>query len=336
MTEKMDGEQFVRQTVLPQIGPEGQRRLNAARVLVAGCGALGTHTAEALLRAGVGRLILVDRDVLEIHNLHRVSLFTLGDVGRPKAEVAAEKLKEINPAAEIIPYVEHLGPKLVEDLVPQVDLVVDGLDNLESRYMVNDSCVKHGKPWIYTAVLATYGMTMAIVPEKGPCLRCLFPTPPAPGTLPTCAQAGVLGPVPQALAALQATTAIAMILGQAQPGELFYLDLWRKRAQTVKLERAPHCPTCVGKDFAFLREASRSAILCGDAVQILPRKKERLDLLSLARTLGQLGKAEVRQGLLFAEIEGYSFTVFPDGRTLIKGVTDPGRAQALYDQFISR
>ncbi|MBC7221857.1 HesA/MoeB/ThiF family protein [Candidatus Bipolaricaulota bacterium] len=331
-------ERFIRQTILPQLGVEGQRRLGVSRVLVAGCGALGTHTAEALLRAGVRKIILVDRDLVEVHNLHRVSLFTLEDVGRPKAEVAAEKLKTIEPEAEIISYIAHLDPELAEELVPKVDLVVDGLDNLETRYLLNDACVKHEKPWIYTAVLATYGMTMPIIPGKGPCLRCLFPNPPAPGTVPTCAQAGILGPVPKALAAIQAATAIALLVESpdVRPGELLYLDLWQRRVQVVQVQRGKNCPTCVARDFQFLREASRSATLCGDAVQILPRRKEKLDLFGLKQRLSALGRAEVRNGLLFAEIEGVSFTVFPDGRALIKGVSDPNRAQSLYDQFIAR
>ncbi|MFN3346914.1 MAG: HesA/MoeB/ThiF family protein [Candidatus Bipolaricaulaceae bacterium] len=331
-------ERFVRQIVLPQVGADGQRKLRAKRVLVAGCGALGTHTAEALLRAGVRNLVLVDRDVVEEHNLHRVSLFTPKDLGRPKAEALAEKLLAIDPAAEIEVRVAHLAGDLAEELVPIVDLVADGLDNLETRYVVNDACVKHEKPWVYTAVLATYGMLMPIWPGRGPCLRCLFPNPPAPGSIPTCAEAGILGPVPQALAALQAATAIRLLLeGPDAPlGTLVYLDLWALRAQTVEVKRNPTCPACVGRDFLFLRESSRAATLCGDTVQVLPRQKVTLDLGALAARLSLLGRAELRHGLLFAEIGGTALTVFPDGRALFKGIRDPNRAQALYDQYIAR
>lgn len=329
---------YIRQTILPQIGEDGQRSLGEKRALVVGCGALGTHTAEALLRAGVKRLFLVDRDLVEVHNLHRVSLFTPKDVGRPKAAAAAEKLRTIDPEAEITTYVAHLDPELAEELVPKADLVVDGLDNLETRYLLNDACVRYGKPWIYTAVLATYGMTMPIVPERGPCLRCLFPNPPAPGTIPTCAEAGILGPVPKALAAIQAASGLAILLGspEVRPGELLYLDLWGRRTQTVQVQRAGNCPTCVLKDFQFLREASRTVSLCGEAVQILPREKTGVDLGALAGRLSRLGRAAIRNGILFAEIEGASFTIFPDGRALVKGAGDPRRAQALYDQFIAR
>lgn len=331
-------EQYIRQVILPEIGEEGQRDLGERKVLVAGCGALGSHTAEALLRAGVRRLVLVDRDILEPHNLHRVALYTPEDLGRPKAEAAAEKLLGIDPEAEIEAHVAHLDPRLAEALVPEVDLVADGLDNLETRYLLNDVCVKHRKPWIYTAVLATYGMTMPVIPAKGPCLRCLFPKPPEPGTLPTCADAGILGPVPKALAALQAATALALLVGSPdiRPGDLLYLDLWRRRTHTVQVQRAENCPTCVGRDFRFLRETSRAATLCGDAVQILPRHPCALDLGALAQRLSRLGRAELKGNVLFAEVEGVSFTVFSDGRALLKGVPDENRAQALYDQFIAR
>ena len=249
----MDG-RFARQVVLPELGEEGQRRLGEARVLVAGCGALGTHTASALLRAGVRRLVLVDRDVVERSNLHRVAAFTRDDVGKPKAQALASHLLRIDPGAELEPHVAHLGPEEAEAVIPEVDLVVDGLDNLETRYLVNDVCVKHGVPWIYTAVLATYGMTMPIIPEEGPCLRCLFPTPPPAGSLPTCATAGILGPVPQALAALQATLAIQVLLGSSElrPGELVHVDLWALRVGTLAVERVSGCPTCGRREFEFL------------------------------------------------------------------------------------
>ncbi len=331
-------EWFARQIILPQVGEEGQQRLAETRVLVVGCGALGTHTAEALLRAGVRHLVLVDRDVVEVHNLHRVALFTPKDLGRPKAEVAREKLLALDPAAQVEAHVVHLDGAVAEELVPHVDLVVDGLDNLETRYVVNDACVKHEKPWVYTAVLATYGMLMPIWPGRGPCLRCLFPNPPAPGSVPTCAEAGILGPVPKALAALQAAAALRLLLrGPDAPlGILLHLDLWNLRTHTVEVKRNPACPTCVDRVFSFLQEGSRSAILCGDTVQILPRSKIALDLGDLARRLSPLGRVELRHGLLVAEIEGVSVTVFPDGRALVKGVGDPRRAQALYDQYVAR
>jgi len=334
----MDGQRFSRQAILPQVGEEGQRRLAGARVLVAGCGALGSHTASALLRAGVRRLVLVDRDLVEESNLHRVAAFTAADVGRPKAKALAARLWEVDPVAQIDVYVLHLGPREAEELVGKVDLVVDGLDNLETRYVVNDACVKHGVPWVYTAVLATYGMTMPILPDQGPCLRCLFPTPPPPGSLPTCATAGILGPVPQALAAFQAASAIQILLAAPElvPGELLYVDLWARSVNNIRVARAQDCPTCRCRRFEFLTRPSRTATLCGEAVQILPREAGGVDLAALAARLSRLGRAELRGELLVAEVEGASLTVFSDGRAILKGVKDPARAQALYDRYIAR
>lgn len=331
-------ERFARQTVLPEIGPDGQRRLGESSALVVGCGALGTQAAELLLRAGVETLTLVDRDLVEETNLHRVALFTPDDLGRPKAEAAAEALHRIAPDAVVSPHVAHLGPDLAEELIAPADVVVDGLDNLETRYLVNDACVKHRVPWVYTAVLGMGGMTMPVVPGRGPCLRCLFPDPPPPGAIPTCAEAGILGPVPAALAALQAARAIQILVGSADlvPGRLLRLDLWTGQAETTRVERAADCPCCGKGQFEFLAEPSPTSILCGDTVQVLPRGRGDLDLEGLAARLAPLGKARVQGGVLVAAVEGAQLTVFRDGRALVKGVADPARAQALYDQYVAR
>ncbi|GAB4306666.1 MAG: molybdopterin-synthase adenylyltransferase MoeB [Candidatus Bipolaricaulota bacterium] len=320
------------------LGREGQRKLGASRALMVGCGALGTHTAELLLRAGVGNLTLVDRDLVAETDLHRVALFTPADVGRPKAEAAADALRRIAPPAAIAPVVAHLDPRLALDLAPKADVVLDGLDNLEARYLINDACVKHGIPWVYTAVLATYGVTMPIVPGRGPCLRCLFPDPPPPGAIPTCAEAGILGPVPAALAAVQVTAAIQILTRSPDlaPGRLVHLDLWTGLAETTSVERAPDCPCCGKRRFEFLAQPSRTSVLCGDSVQVLPRTHGDLDLDGLAARLAALGKARVQGRVLVVSIEGAQLTVFPDGRALVKGVSDPDRAQTLYDRYIAR
>ncbi|MCX7750335.1 MAG: ThiF family adenylyltransferase [Candidatus Bipolaricaulota bacterium] len=334
----MTPDRFARQRVLPELGEEGQRRLGEGTALVAGCGALGTHGAELLLRAGLARLVLVDRDLVEETNLHRVALFTPGDLGRPKALAAADALRRIAPAAEVVPHVAHLGPELAEELVRGVDVVLDGLDNLETRYVLNDVCVKEGVPWVYTAVLGTSGMTMPILPGRGPCLRCLFPDPPPPGAIPTCAEAGILGPVPAALAALAAASAIAILAGSPDlvPGRLLHLDLWRGRAEATDVLRAPGCPACGERRFDFLAPAPSAAALCGDAVQVLPRTRGALDLAALGRRLAPLGTVRLRSGVLVAELEGVELTVFPDGRALVKGVSSPDQAQALYDRYVAR
>lgn len=329
---------FARQTTLPELGDEGQRRLGESTALIAGCGALGSHVAEILARSGIGRLILVDRDLVEESNLHRVALFTPQDVGRPKADAAAGHLGRIAPEVPVTPHVAHLGAGLAEDLVPQVDIVLDGLDNLETRYVVNDACVKHDTPWLYTAVLATHGMTMPVLPGKGPCLRCLFPSPPAPGAMPTCAEAGILGPVPAALAALEAAAAIRILAGgqESTEGRLVYIDLWTGRTEMTAVGRAPNCPCCGARRFEFLGHRISASILCGDSVQVVPERRAAVDLQELAVRLGSLGHAQVAHGVLVAEVEGTVMTVFADGRAVVKGVTDVRRAQALYDQYLAR
>jgi adenylyltransferase/sulfurtransferase len=331
-------ERFSRQLVLPELGEAGQRRLAKARVLVVGCGALGSHTAMALLRAGVRQLILVDRDVVELSNLHRVAAYGQADLGLPKAEALRQALMRVDSQASVEARVTHLGPREAEELVPQASLVVDGLDNLESRYVVNDACVKHGVSWIYTAVLATYGMCMPILPGEGPCLRCLFPSPPPAGTLPTCATAGILGPVPAVLGAWQAAVAIQLLVArdEVRPGELLRLDLWSRRWERLEVARAPGCPCCGGREFEFLESQPPYERLCGDVVQIRPLTPGDLDLEELKERLSRLGEVKLKGGVLVAKVEGVSFTVFPDGRALVKGVGDPARAQALYDRYIAR
>ena len=334
----MTTRRFARQTVLPELGEAGQRKLGASSVLIVGCGALGSHSAEILARAGIGRLFLVDRDVVEETNLHRVALFTPRDVGRPKAEAAAEHLGLIAPTVSVTPHVAHLGADLAEELVSQADIVLDGLDNLETRYLVNDVCVKHGVPWIYTAVLATYGMTMPVLPEEGPCLRCLFPTPPTPGAVPTCAEAGILGPVPAALAALQAASAMRILAGGRGHGRgrLVHLDLWTGQAEATTVERGAGCLCCGERRFEFLARRLSAVQLCGDSVQIVPGSRVALDLPDLAARLGSLGRARVAHGVLVVEVEGVLLTVFADGRAIVKGVSDARRAQALYDRYVAR
>jgi len=334
----MDGhERFSRQTVLPQVGPTGQRRLGEARVLVVGCGALGSHTAEALLRAGVGHLTLVDRDVVELSNLHRTGLFTLEDVGRPKAVACAERLRAIDHSAVLEPLVRHLDPDEAEALVPEVRLVVDGLDNLETRYLVNDACVKHGVPWVYTAVLATYGLLMPIDVGRSACLRCLFPDPPAPGSLPTCASAGILGPVPMAMGALQAAVALRFLLTDVAEDatELMRIEFWPLSADTIPVVRAGACPACREHRWVFLESKPEVTMLCEETVQILPGRKVSLDLGELARRLRPLGRVRQAEGVLSVDLGLFSFIVFDDGRALVKGIDDPNRARALYDQHIA-
>ncbi len=255
-----DADRYARQRILKQIGPEGQRRLARSRVAIIGCGALGTHQAELLARAGVGFLRIVDRDVVELSNLPRQALFDEQDVAqrRPKAQAATAKLKRINSEITIEPQVAEFCAGNAEELIESVEVVLDACDNFETRYLLNDACVKHQVPWIYGGVLGTSGMSLAVLPNRGPCLRCLFPRPPEPGSVPTTESEGVLGAAPAAIAARQATDAMRVLLqdGSLQP-RLSHFDLWTGEYRTIEVFAHPDCPCCGRRQFEFLEGAIR-------------------------------------------------------------------------------
>ena len=337
--EQEPGEdRYSRQVRLARVGEDGQRRLAASRVLLIGCGALGSVLASTLVRAGVGRLTLVDRDLLELHNLQRQVLFDEQDVAEalPKAEAAARRLRRINSSVEVVALVQDVTAHNVESLVAGADLVLDGTDNLETRYLINDACVKAGKAWIYGGVIGTSGMTMNMVPG-GPCLRCVFPTPPPPGSLPTCETAGVLGAAPAVIASLQATEAIKLICGGEPARGLLSVDIWTRRFQQVEVLRDEDCPACGRGQYDFLRarETAWVTSLCGrDAVQITPPRPAEISLDELARALAQVGEVALSGFLLQATIEGHELVIFPDGRVMIKGTTDEARARSLYNKYV--
>ncbi|MEW5912178.1 MAG: ThiF family adenylyltransferase [Thermodesulfobacteriota bacterium] len=260
-----DGDRYQKQKLLAGLGPEGQERLAAAGVLIAGVGALGGHLAQLMVRAGVGRVRLVDRDVPELSNLHRQPLYDENDLGsgEGKAQIAAEKLRAVNSQVVIEAVVAELGPPNALELAQGVDLILDGLDNSAARYVLNDAAVCLGLPWVYTGVVAARGNVLTIVPGRTPCLRCLFPTPPAPGALPSVATHGIMGPTPAFAAALAAAEAIKLLCGAVDsrlPG-LFSFDLWRGQFQLSELPGgpAPNCPCCGQRDFAYLEGRARPA-----------------------------------------------------------------------------
>ena len=251
------GGRYERQVLLEEVGQEGQRRLAASSAAVLGCGALGSMIANVLVRAGVGRVRVVDRDVVEESNLHRQILYDEDDVasGQHKAELAARKLRRVNSRVQLEGLVLDIAADNVEALVGDVDVVLDGTDNFEARYLINDACVKLGKPWIYGGVVGTCGMTLAITPGQGPCLRCIFPRPPEPGSLPSPETRGVLGSLPMVIGAMQATRALSVLLGHAPAAELVNLNLWDGAHQAVKVLQDEDCPACGKRYFEFL-EAS--------------------------------------------------------------------------------
>jgi adenylyltransferase/sulfurtransferase len=239
-------ERYAKQMLLKDFGPEGQKKLAGGSVLIVGCGALGSIQSQLLVRAGVGRLRIVDRDVPEIGNLHRQILFDEADVeaGTPKAEVAGRKLPGANSSAVIDARVLEVTASNIDDLVADVDLVLDATDNFETRYLINDACIRHDKPWVYGGVIATSGMSMTIIPGKSPCLRCLFPEPPAPGTMPSMETEGVLGTAPVIVGALEATEAIKLLVGGKPREGLMTIDVWTGSFQAVPVIRDENCPAC--------------------------------------------------------------------------------------------
>jgi len=247
MSTPSDEERYARHLALPEIGPAGQRRLAEVTVLVAGCGALGSIQAELLARAGVGRLRLVDHDVVELSNLQRQSLYTERDVRqrRPKVEAAVLHLRAINSTITVEPHRASIDPGNVSELVGGTDLVLDGLDNFSGRYVVNDACVELGIPWVHGGVVGTTGNVLTVRPGAGPCLRCVFPEPPPPGARPDPETDGLLNTLPRLVASLQVTEAFRLLLGH-EPLEpaLVMLNPWRGAFDRIPIARDPDCPCC--------------------------------------------------------------------------------------------
>lgn len=334
---------YARQMVLPGIGVAGQERLLQSRVVVIGVGALGTALASGLVRAGVGFVRLVDRDFIEEHNLQRQALFDEDDIAAnlPKAVAAARKLRRVNSQVTVEPVVADVNPDNVESLIADCDLVLDGSDNFEVRLLVNDACLKHRRPWIYGAVIGLYGMTMPFIPGDGPCFRCMLTDVPPPGSTATCETAGVLGTVPQVIAALQVTEALKLLTGhpEALCRDLRYVDLWTSEVECIRLgkrEEGP-CPACDLGQYEFLesQEGSWATVLCGhEAVQISMRGAARVDLTRLAERLRPVGQVACNEYMLRLRADGHELTVFADGRTIVQECTDPALARALYARYI--
>ncbi|MHC4606723.1 MAG: ThiF family adenylyltransferase [Planctomycetota bacterium] len=335
-----DDERYSRQRVLREIGPRGQERLAASRILIVGCGALGSVQAELLVRAGVGNICIVDRDVVEMSNLQRQTLFDEEDAvaGIPKVVAAMRRLRTINSAVQIRGIVLDVLPENVEELVSDATLVLDGTDNFETRYLINDACVKHRKPWIYGGVIGTGGMAMTVLPGRGPCLRCVFMEAPSAGSEPTCDTEGVLNTAPAAVASIQVTEALRLIVeGEIEGFRMFVADLWRGSWRSVGVVRDEVCPCCGEGRFDFLDATalSRTTLLCGrDAIQVSPPQGTRLSLPDLEKRLSRVGTVSRRDLMLQLEVEKYRLHVFPDGRAIIRGTTDEAVARSLYAKYL--
>jgi molybdopterin/thiamine biosynthesis adenylyltransferase len=331
---------YARQRILPQIGPEGQRRIAAARVLVVGCGALGTVQAELLARAGVGHLVVVDRDRVELSNLQRQLLYDASDATerRFKAKAAAARLRAINPGITVEPRVLSVGPRSIRGLLNGCALAMDATDNVETRYVLNDACVQAGIPWVYGGAVGTEGLLMPVLPGAGPCLRCAFPEPPATGTLATCDTAGVLSSATAIVAALQVAQGLRLLLGDgANAGKLTSLDPWSNRFHTITVPRDPDCPCCGARRFPFLRSSgvATATTLCGeDAVQVTPANPIDVGLPELAERLRAAGSVDLGDDHLVFNDGDHELLVFADGTVLVNGTREVDEARSLVARFV--
>jgi adenylyltransferase/sulfurtransferase len=335
-------ERYSRQILFEGIGEAGQRRLRGARVLVVGCGALGSAQAEMLARAGVGRLRIVDRDFVEESNLQRQTMFTERDARErvPKAVAAARRIAEINSDVECEASVADVNHSNVERLLEGCDVLMDGTDNFSTRFLLNDACVKHGVNWVYGAAVGSYGVTMTVRPRVSPCLRCVFPETPPAASAPTCDTAGVIMPIIAVVAAVQVSEALKLLTGKLEElhGSLMQFDVWRNEWRRIALkDRAPDCPACaLGRFDSLAAEAGdMTTVLCGrDAVQVTPRRTARVDLEGLAERLKASGEVKVNEYLLRLRAGPYELTVFEDARAIIRGTDDAGLARSLYARYV--
>lgn len=355
--QDLDGpSRYHRQMILPGIGPEGQARIRAGRVAVVGCGALGSVAVDLLARAGVGELILIDRDLVEATNLQRQVLYTEQDVRacRPKAVAAAEAVARINHEVAVRVHVADLRAANALDLLADADVIVDGLDSFETRYLLNDVAVVTGRPYVYGGAVGTGGLSVAILPAGSPrwpedqataCLRCLFEEPPPPGTGPTCDSAGILAPVSVTVAARQVAETLKLLAGRldALDRRMLSVDLWHGTHRGIALDEArrPDCPCCGRREFHWLagRGETESAVLCGrEAVQVRPAGDAAVDLARIAAGLETHGPV-IRttwlvRGALGPEHPGVDLTLFADGRALLHGISDPELGRRLYARVV--
>ncbi len=330
-------DRYRRQTVLPEIGAAGQRALSRSRALVVGLGALGCVVADLLARAGVGHLRLVDRDVVELVNLQRQSLYSEADVDRPKADVASERLSHVNSSIEVEGIAKDVHAATVRSLLTGAGIVVDGTDNLETRFLLNEATLDAGLPFVYGGAIATYGMVFAIQSPRTACFRCFTPKVPPPGTLPTCETAGIFNPVSAEVGALQAGETLRLLMGQEPSGDLLVVDGWRPDIQRVHVARRRDCPACVRGEREFLttKRPQVLASLCGsDTISLDPLHHGMIDLDALGRRLHRLGDVRRSGSVLVVDAEGHHLTVFGDGRVLLRGVTDETKARAIYAKYV--
>ncbi len=337
--EPASRERYSRQILFPGIGEAGQEALLRSHAVIAGCGALGSFQAAALARAGVGRITVIDRDYIEPSNLHRQWLFDEADAAAalPKAIAAERQLRRINSGIEVRGVVADITAANATALLRDADVILDGTDNLDARFLINDFAVSRDMPWIYGAAIGSYGLAMPVVPGVTPCLRCVYPQAPA-GAQPTCETAGILNVVIAAVASLQVADALKLLSGhreKVRPG-IARLDVWESTLRRSEgPARDPDCPCCGRREFPYLEERELPPVtLCGrNAVQIRGRERA-MDLAALGARLEHLGRVRANEYVLRFTLNGYELTVFADGRAIVKGTDDLGVARSLYARYV--
>jgi molybdopterin/thiamine biosynthesis adenylyltransferase len=335
---------YSRQILFEGIGDDGQARIAQSKVVIIGCGALGAVQAETLARAGVGELVLVDRDFVEESNLHRQIMFDESDALNrlPKSVASAARIARVNSEIRVEAVVTDVNFENIEEIIAGASIVMDGTDNFETRFLINDACVKTQTPWVYGAAVGSYGLTMTIVPGRSPCLRCVLEALPDPGSGPTCDTAGVIMPIVTAIASVQSAEALKLLTGHEAElhRSLITIDLWDfqfKRLDLSRFDSPGDCPACRIGEFEFLRGTGRqvATTLCGrNAVQIAPSGRTSVDLAALAQRLASAGDVAFNDFLLRFRVDDYDITVFRDARSIIRGTTDPAIARGLYARYI--
>lgn len=339
--DRAERERYSRQILFSGIGEQGQEALLRAHAVIVGCGALGTFQAAALVRAGVGSVTVIDRDYIEPSNLQRQWLFEEADAAEalPKAAAAERRLAAINSAVRVRGIVQDLTACNADELLGAAQLILDGTDNFDTRYLINDFAVSRSIPWIYGAAVGSYGLVMPVLPGRTACLRCVYPDPPQ-GAQPTCETAGVLNVIASLVASYQVADALKMLCGRADlvQARITTVDVWNGPTRQIDMPpRDPDCPACGRREFPYLEPSRRApARLCGrNAVQIQERA-ERLDLAELKARLERIGEVRANEFALRFFIAPYEMTVFPDGRAIIKGTADTGVARSLYARYIGQ
>jgi molybdopterin/thiamine biosynthesis adenylyltransferase len=332
-------ERYSRQILFRGVGEEGQRRLAVARVAIIGCGATGSAVASLLARSGVGTIRIIDRDYVEPSNLQRQTLFDESDAREslPKAVAAARRIAAFNSQIVVEPKVADLTPENIEGLLEGMELILDGTDNFETRYLVNDHAVKNSVPWIYAAAVGSYGVTLNVLPGTTACLACVFPDSPQ-GTFETCETAGILNSAVNLVASIEATEALKLLVGAVEKSRrtLLSFDVWtNERAEVGAAKPRTGCRACADREFVHLAGEGRPHItLCGrNSVQIHERHRP-VDFGEVNERLKSLGTVRYNGFVLKFWREPYEMTLFPDGRAIIKGTTDPGVARSLYARYI--